>query len=168
MIFQTNYFVSVALAFLIVFFFVPWKMLYIVIVLAIGNILAQSWNTHFWYFYISSVWSSVLHVPPPRPCQGLEEKSPHGCHVRHFRHWEFSDLPGWFYLIFLSLGNPIKYFQFGWFTMFFWGIFLPLLSVAAHAFLHVKGKTLIIKGPFWKKKKEIELEPNEANKDTNI
>ena len=37
MIFQTNYFVSVALAFLIVFFFVPWKMLYIVIVLAIGN-----------------------------------------------------------------------------------------------------------------------------------
>ena len=47
--------------------------------------------------------------------------------------------------------------------MFFWGIFLPLLSVAAHAFLHVKGKTLIIKGPFWKKKKEIELEPNEAS-----
>ena len=52
----------------------------------------------------------------------------------------------------------------GWFTMFFWGLFLPLLSVAAHAFLHVKGKTLIIKGPFWKKKKEIELEPNEAKK----
>ena len=36
--FQTNYFVSVALVFLTVFFFVPWKMLYIVIVLAIGNV----------------------------------------------------------------------------------------------------------------------------------
>ena len=48
--------------------------------------------------------------------------------------------------------------------MFFWGVFLPLLCVAAHAFLHVKGKTLIVKGPFWKKKKEIELEPNEAKK----
>ena len=58
--------------------------------------------------------------------------------------------------------NTWKHFQFGWFTMFFWGIVLPLLSVAAHAFLHVKGKTLIVKGPFWKKKKEIELEPNEA------
>ena len=39
MIFQTNYFVSVALVFLLVFFFVPWKMLYIVIVLALGMIL---------------------------------------------------------------------------------------------------------------------------------
>ena len=36
--FQTNYFVSVALVFLTVFFFVPWKMLYIVIVLAIGSL----------------------------------------------------------------------------------------------------------------------------------
>ena len=44
-----------------------------------------------------SVWSSILHVPAPRPCQGLEEESPHRCHVRHFRHWQFSDLPGWSY-----------------------------------------------------------------------
>ena len=65
---------------------------------------------------------------------------------------------------YFSLGKSTQYFQFGWFTIFFWGIFLPLLFVAAHAFLHVKGKTLIIKGPFWKKKKEIELEPNEAKK----
>ena len=36
--FQTNYFVCVALVFLTVFFFVPWKMLYIVIVLAIGSL----------------------------------------------------------------------------------------------------------------------------------
>ena len=35
---QTNYFVSVATIFLLVFFFVPWKMLYIAIVLAIGSI----------------------------------------------------------------------------------------------------------------------------------
>ena len=64
--------------------------------------------------------------------------------------------------LYLVLIQGSKHFQFGWFTMFFWGLFLPLLSVAAHAFLHVKGKTLIVKGPFWKKKKEIELEPNEA------
>ena len=30
--------------------------------------------------------------------------------------------------------------QFGWFTVFFWSIFLPLLLTAIHAFLHVKGK----------------------------
>ena len=100
--FQTNYFVSVALVFLTVFFFVPWKMLYIVIVLALGNnivILAKTIINYFSHFSIPlSVWSSVLHVPAPRPCQGLEEESPHRCHVRHFRHWQFSDLPGWLVL----------------------------------------------------------------------
>ena len=35
---QTNYFVSFAAIFLAVFFFVPWKMIYIMILLAMGNI----------------------------------------------------------------------------------------------------------------------------------
>ena len=35
--FQTNYFVCVASIVLLVFFFVPWKMFYIAILLAIGN-----------------------------------------------------------------------------------------------------------------------------------
>ena len=34
---QTNYFVSFAAIFLAVFFFVPWKMIYIMILLAMGN-----------------------------------------------------------------------------------------------------------------------------------
>ena len=62
-------------------------------------ILAQTRINYFWYFPTCSVWSSTLHVPASRPCQGLEEKSPHRCHVRHFPHWQFSDLPGCFYYL---------------------------------------------------------------------
>jgi len=67
----------------------------------------------------------------------------------------------------LVIGKFFVY-QFGWFSVFFWSIFLPLLLIATHAFLHVKGKTLIVKGPFWKKKKEIELEPNEFYQITSV
>ena len=35
--YQTNYFVSFLAIFLLVFFFVPWKMLYIIILLGLGN-----------------------------------------------------------------------------------------------------------------------------------
>ena len=39
--YQTNYFVSFLTIFLLVFFFVPWKMLYIIILLALGEILKR-------------------------------------------------------------------------------------------------------------------------------
>ena len=35
--YQTNYFISFLTIFLLVFFFVPWKMLYIIILLALGD-----------------------------------------------------------------------------------------------------------------------------------
>lgn len=123
--YQTNYFVSVATIFLLTFFFVPWKMLYIAIILAI--------------VFGAQYYMSLHHV--------------------HVKVWKKNHPTAVMFATFV-IGSFLIY-QFGWFTVFFWGIFLPLLLVAAHAFLHVKGKTLIIKGPFWKKKKEIELEPNE-------
>ena len=42
--------------------------------------------------------------------------------------------------------NKILFIKFGWFTVFFWSIFMPLLLIAIHAFLHVKGKVTQILG----------------------
>merc|ERR1712222_86970 len=77
--YQTNYFVTFAIIFLLVFFFVPWKMIYIVILLAL--------------------------------------------------------------------------------------VFGAQYYMSLH---HVHVKTLVVKGPFWKKKKEIELEPNEFYQITSV
>merc|ERR1712013_737867 len=57
----------------------------------------------------------------------------------------------------LTIGLLILY-QFGWVRVFLLGILLPVLLAVAHAFLHQKKKTHVSKGPFWKKKKEIEAD----------
>jgi len=56
-------------------------------------------------------------------------------------------------------------YQFGWVRVFLLGITLPVLLAVAHAFLHQKEKAHVSKGPFWKKKKEIELDTQEG---TNV
>jgi len=57
----------------------------------------------------------------------------------------------------LTIGLLLLY-QFGWVRVFLLGILLPVLLAVAHAFLHQKEKTHVSKGPFWKKKKEIEAD----------
>ena len=119
---------------------------------------------------------SILHVLAPCPRQSLEKNSPNCCHVCHLRYCNVFPLSGCTRDL-KQKNNKILFIKFGWFTVFFWSIFMPLLLIAIHAFLHVKGKvtqilgnqkinwnlqTLVVKGPFWKKKKEIELEPNEV------
>jgi len=123
--YQTNYFISFLTIFLLVFFFVPWKMLYIIILLAL--------------VFGAQHYMSLHHV--------------------HVKVWKKNHPTAVMTATFI-IGTFFIY-QFGWFTVFFWSVFLPILLIATHSFLHVKGKTLVVKGPFWKKKKEIELEPNE-------
>jgi len=130
--YQTNYFVSFAIIFLLVFFFVPWKMIYIAILLAL--------------VFGAQYYMSLHHV-----------------HVKVWKRTHPTAVMSATFVIAMFF-----LYQFGWFTVFFWSIFMPLLLIAIHAFLHVKGKTLVVKGPFWKKKKEIELEPNEFYQITSV
>jgi len=130
--YQTNYFISFLTIFLLVFFFVPWKMLYIIILLAL--------------VFGAQHYMSLHHV--------------------HVKVWKKNHPTAVMTATFI-IGTFFIY-QFGWFTVFFWSVFLPILLIATHSFLHVKGKTLVVKGPFWKKKKEIELEPNEFYQITSV
>lgn len=54
-------------------------------------------------------------------------------------------------------------YQFGWVRVFLLGIILPVTLAVAHAFLHQKEKAHVSKGPFWKKKKEIEADTQEVS-----
>lgn len=60
------------------------------------------------------------------------------------------------------IGSLLLY-QFGWVRVFLLGILLPVVLVVAHAFLHQKEKAHVSKGPFWKKKKEIEADTQEVS-----
>jgi len=54
-------------------------------------------------------------------------------------------------------------YQFGLVRVFLLGFLLPITLAVVHAFLHVKEKAQVAKGPFWKKKKEIEAEEEVTN-----
>ena len=96
--YQTNYFVSFLAIFLLVFFFVPWKMLYIIILLGLGN---QSLLQLVLYIRHFSFWSSTLHVSTPCSCESLEEESPHSCHDCYLLHRQVLCLPVWMVLLLL-------------------------------------------------------------------
>jgi len=127
--YQTNYFASALIIFLLVCFFSPWKTLYVLIAFAV--------------VFGGQYYMAIHHI--------------------HVKAWKKNHptavMTGTFFI-----GGFLMY-QFGWFRIFLFAVLTPLLLVALHAFLHVKGKTLITKGPFWKKKKEIEFEPTEV---TNV
>jgi len=124
--YQTNYFVSALLIFLLVCFFSPGKMFLAVLTLAIVfGVL----------YYLASNHVQVKTWKKNHPT-----------------------------VIMAATGtiSSLLLYQFGWFRVFLLGIILPVILAVLHAFLHVKGKAQVSKGPFWKKKKEIEAETQEV------
>lgn len=67
----------------------------------------------------------------------------------------------------LTIGLLLLY-QFGWVRVFLLGILLPVILAVVHAFLHQKEKTHVAKGPFWKKKKEMEGDTQEDRSVTEV
>jgi len=130
--YQTNYFVSALIIFLLVCFFSPGKMFLAVLTLVIVFGVQ---------YYLAS-----HHV------QVKTWKKNHPTAV----------MSGTF-----TIGTLVLY-QFGWLRVFLLGLLLPFLLAVLHAFLHMKGRIQVTKGPFWKKKKEIEGEIVEVTNVTEI